>query len=61
MRAFIGTELELKGPHGIEIGYIYDQSLNLPDPSTRHILNLSYVFKIESPNKKKKSLPVRWL
>jgi hypothetical protein len=61
MRAFIGTELELKGPHGIEIGYIYDQSLNLPDPSTRHILNLSYVFKIESPKKKKKRLGVRWL
>jgi hypothetical protein len=54
MRAFIGTELELKGPHGIELGYIYDQSMNLPDPSTRHILNLSYVFKIESPKKKKK-------
>ncbi len=61
MRAFIGTELELKGPHGIEVGYIYDQSINLPDPSTRHILNLSYVFKIESPKKKKKILGVRWL
>lgn len=56
MRAFIGTELELKGPHGIELGYIYDQSMNLPDPSTRHILNLSYVFKIESPKKKKKKV-----
>jgi hypothetical protein len=54
MRAFIGTELELNGPHGIEVGYIYDQSMNLPDPSTRHILNLSYVFKIETPKKKKK-------
>jgi hypothetical protein len=56
MRAFIGAELELKGPHGIEIGYVYDQSINLPDPSTRHILNLSYVFKIESPKKKKKKV-----
>lgn len=54
MRVFIGTELELKGPHGIELGYIFDQSLNLPDPSTRHILNLSYVFKIETKKKKKK-------
>jgi hypothetical protein len=56
MRVFIGTELELKGPHGIELGYIYDQSMNLPDPSTRHILNLSYVFKIETPKKKKKKV-----
>jgi hypothetical protein len=56
MRAFIGTELELKGPHGIELGYIYDQSLNLPDPTTRHILNLSYVYKIEAPKKKKKKV-----
>jgi hypothetical protein len=53
MRVFIGTELELKGPHGVEIGYIYDQSMNLPKPSNRHILNLSYVFKIETPKKKK--------
>lgn len=46
-RAFLGAELELKGPHGIEFGYIYDASMNLPAPSTRHILNLSYVSKIK--------------
>lgn len=51
-RAFIGTELELDGPHGIEFGYIYDASMNLPAPSTRHILNLSYIFKPKTSEKK---------
>lgn len=53
-RIFLGTEFELKGPHEVEIGYIYDQSINLPNPTTRHILNLSYIFTIDRPKKKKK-------
>lgn len=62
MRLFVGTELELKGPHGIELGYLYDQSLNLPNPSTRNVLNLSYSYKIDPPKKKKnRKMGVRWL
>jgi hypothetical protein len=63
LRAFVGTELEIKGPHEVEFGYIYDQSLNLPNPSTRHILNISYCYKIDSPKNKKKKVSkgVRWL
>lgn len=63
LRAFVGAELELSGPHQFEFGYIYDQSMNLPDPTQRHILNLSYCFKIESPKNKKSKVRkgIRWL
>lgn len=56
IRAFIGTEFEFKGPHGLEFGYIFDQSMNLPDPSTRHILNISYTYKFESAKKKSRKV-----
>lgn len=62
MRGFVGLDLELKGPHEVSFGYIYDQSLNLPDPTYRHILNVSYCYKIETKKKKKrKIMGVRWL
>jgi hypothetical protein len=62
MRGFVGLDLELKGPHEVSLGYIYDQSLNLPDPTYRHILNVSYCYKIETKKKKKrKIMGVRWL
>lgn len=62
IRTFVGVNLELKGPHEFSLGYIYDQSLNLPNPTFRHILNMSYCYKIGSPKKKKKRIMgVRWL
>jgi hypothetical protein len=51
-RIFLGIEFEFKGPHGFELGYILDQSMNLPEPSTRQILNLSYTYKFEPAKKK---------
>ena len=61
-RLFVGVDFELTGPHEVSLGYIYDQSLNLPDPDYRHILNLSYCYKIPSKKKdKSKKKGVRWL
>jgi hypothetical protein len=62
IRSYIGVSLELKGPNEVSFGYIYDQSLNLPDPTFRHIMNVSYCYKIETKKKKKrKIMGVRWL
>jgi len=64
IRTFVGLNLELSGPHDYSFGYIYDQSVNLPSPTYRHILNMSYSYKIETPKnkkKKKKIMGVRWL
>lgn len=62
IRSFIGVSLELKGPHDFALGYIYDQSLNLPNPTYRHILNMSYCYKIQPKKKgKRKTMGVRWL
>ena len=61
-RLFVGVDFELTGPHEVSLGYIFDQSLNLPDPDYRHILNLSYCYKIPSKKKdKSKKKGVRWL
>ena len=38
--------LDLKGPHNIEFGYIFDQRIQLETPLNRHILNLNYTFQI---------------
>jgi hypothetical protein len=62
IRSFVGVSLELKGPHDFALGYVYDQSLNLPNPTYRHILNMSYCYKIQSKKKgKRKTMGVRWL
>ena len=62
IRSFVGVDFELSGPHDFSIGYIYDQSINLPNPTFRHILNLSYCFKIQKKKKeKRKIMGVRWL
>jgi hypothetical protein len=39
--------LDLKGPHNIEFGYIFDQRIQLETPLNRHILNLNYTFQIK--------------
>jgi hypothetical protein len=62
IRSFVGVSLELKGPHDFALGYVYDQSLNLPNPTYRHILNMSYCYKIQPKKKgKRKTMGVRWL
>jgi hypothetical protein len=39
--------LDLKGPHKVEFGYIFDQRIQLATPLNRHILNLSYTYQIK--------------
>jgi hypothetical protein len=59
---FVGVDFELSGPHDISMGYIFDQSINLPNPLSRHIFNVSYGYKIPSKKKDKpKKKGVRWL
>lgn len=53
-RIFAGLEFELDGPHDISIGYIFDQKIQVPNPRTRHVLNLSYTFNIGQNKKDKK-------
>lgn len=53
-RAFIGVDLELDGPHDISFGYLFDQRIQVPNPKTRHVLSLSYAYKLGGKKKKKK-------
>lgn len=43
----IGTDFELDGPHDISIGYIFDRELHDYTPKKRHILTLSYKYKLK--------------
>jgi len=38
--------LDLKGPHKVEFGYIFDQQIELETPLNRHIINLNYTYQI---------------
>ncbi len=38
--------LDIKGPHKVEFGYIFDQRIQMAIPLNRHILNVSYAFQI---------------
>jgi hypothetical protein len=54
IRSFIGTEINLTGPHDLQLGYFFDQKINLPRAGSRHVLSLAYVYNISSKSKKKK-------
>lgn len=47
IRYFIGGSLDLNGPHQIQIGYMFDQKINLPAPVNRQILSLSYIYNVK--------------
>ena len=54
-RAFIGAEFELDGPHEFSVGYLLDQKIQVPNPATRHVLNISYSYNLAyKPGKNKK-------
>lgn len=55
VRYYAGFEMNLKGPHTLEAGYILDQRINLPDPLTKHILSLNYTYSIEKKKSEKKT------
>lgn len=51
IRYYVGIEMELDGPHNLELGYYYDQKLQVANPVNRSILNLSYSYSIGERNK----------
>lgn len=63
IRYYVGLEMELDGPHGLELGYYYDQKIREANPVNRSILNLSYSYAIGQTKKKepKKTIGVRFL
>ena len=46
IRYSVSFALELKGPHKVEFGYIFDQPIELETPLNRHIINLNYTYQI---------------
>ena len=63
IRYYLGVELELDGPHDLELGYYYDQKIQVANPINRSILNLSYSYAIGQVKKKEpaKRTGVRFL
>lgn len=63
VRYYVGVEMELEGPHNLELGYYYDQKIQLANPVNRSILNLSYSYTIGQMKKKEpnKTRGVRFL
>jgi hypothetical protein len=50
-RYILGFDLELKGSHELTFAYILDQQINLPDPLQKHIVSISYNYKLKSKKK----------
>jgi len=50
---FIGGSLDLNGPHQIQIGYMFDQQINLPAPVNKQIICLSYIYNVKLYQDKK--------
>jgi len=46
IRYSVSCALDLKGPHKVEFGYIFDQQIELETPLNRHIINLNYTYQI---------------
>lgn len=46
IRYSVSFALELKGPHKVEFGYIFDQPIELETLLNRHIINLNYTYQI---------------
>jgi len=63
VRYYAGVALELAGPHNLEIGYYYDQKIQVANPVNRSILNLSYSYAIGQTKNKEpnKTRSVRFL
>jgi hypothetical protein len=63
IRYYVGVEMELDGPHGLELGYYYDQKIQVANPVNRSILSLSYSYAIGQTKKKEanKGRGVRFL
>jgi hypothetical protein len=53
IRYFVGGSLDLNGPHQIQIGYMFNQKINLPAPVNKQILSLSYMYNVKLYKDKK--------
>jgi hypothetical protein len=53
-RFYAGVDLDIDSPHGIYIGYILDQEINLPYPERKHILSIAYSYDLGWESKKDK-------
>ena len=53
IRYFVGSSLDLNGPHQIQIGYMFNQKINLPAPVNKQILSLSYMYNVKLYKDKK--------
>ena len=51
IRTFVGVKMDWKKPFDISAGYIFDGKMNVPNPSNRHILALSFAYKIGGEEK----------
>jgi hypothetical protein len=54
-RAFVGVDFEFDSPHEVSIGYMFDQQINRPSPSRKHILSINYAYNLGFKKKKKKN------
>ncbi len=63
IRYYAGIEMELNGPHSLELGYYYDQKIQVANPVNRSIMNLSYSYVIGQTKKKEpnKTRGIRFL
>jgi hypothetical protein len=46
IRTFVGVKMDWKKPFDISAGYIFDGKMNVPKLANRHILALSFSYKI---------------
>jgi hypothetical protein len=53
IRTFFGLDINLKGPHELQVGYFFDQKINLPRSNTRNVLNVQYSYNLSSKKKNK--------
>ena len=46
LRLFAGVKSDFSRAHSFSIGYMYDNRINLPNPRTRHIVNIGYTYQL---------------
>lgn len=46
IRTFVGIKMDWKKPFDVSVGYMFDGKINLPNPSSRHILSVSLAYKL---------------
>ncbi len=55
IRSFVGININLKGPHELQLGYFFDKKINLPRLENRNVLNVQYMFSLSRKKNNKKA------